>query len=795
MLISSRRKFLQISAGIAAAAASGRAVGALHEMDQSPQEEPSPAPIFLWLPAPSRPLDVYGAFRGAFHLEKESDLTVEIFGAHWFHAWMDGRFLTEGPARFEAAHPEYEVLRLRCGAGSHCLSALVHHEGVSTRLLRGDVLPPFLYARVTAEGREIPVTWKCRELEAFHATNVRTSLQLGWIEWCDMAKLPRDWKRVEFRDTGWAAPRPVQPALGAMRPLSIGTVHLVSGRPALLARGRYAGPVRLHTGTAGEDIPIGLARRNLEPGEGDSHGVWRRYDLGQVRLGRPVFTLDLPPGANVDFVYAESLSRGSVSPLIPLSCGPSCNFDHYTASGGAEEFAPLTPRGCRYMEVHVSGPEDKIRFVREEFVERTYFDRFGGSFSCDDDLLNRVWALGPATLRACTEDAVTDNPTRERGQWTGDVVSVGSEIMSVLSGDLRLIRRGLLQSAWCATEDGIVAGLSPGGSTHVSTYALQWVSAVVHYYRLTGDRSLLEELYEHARRNLEAFEKHRVDEVIGNVPGTWAFVDWGYVAPPTGPDAALNLHYALALRDMAAWSEQIRPAAAERYAAQAVRTLDKLRPSFADVTSAGDFERLGYHATALGFHADLWSPEQQRPAVQAMKRHIERCFPNDPSAPRLSDPTVRERRLISPYFAHYAFPPLIRHGEMDFVLDQYRKCWGWALEQGCTTMLEVFDTGWSHCHQWSCCPTWQLSRYVLGLHPRTDLGEAHFLLDLRRGSLKRAEGTLPIPGTDHLVAIRWETAGDAVRYELKSPVALVLVNAAGEPLHRLAAGTWQTVAV
>jgi alpha-L-rhamnosidase len=52
--------------------------------------------------------------------------------------------------------------------------------------------------------------------------------------------------------------------------------------------------------------------------------------------------------------------------------------------------------------------------------------------------------------------------------------------------------------------------------------------------------------------------------------------------------------------------------------------------------------------------------------------------------------------------------------------------------------MEVFDTRWSHCHPWAGCPTWQMSRYLLGLHPRLDRGPGQFDFRLEPGSLARA---------------------------------------------------------
>jgi len=48
------------------------------------------------------------------------------------------------------------------------------------------------------------------------------------------------------------------------------------------------------------------------------------------------------------------------------------------------------------------------------------------------------------------------------------------------------------------------------------------------------------------------------------------------------------------------------------------------------------------------------------------------------------------------------------------------------LDQGASTWWEVFDDLWSRCHLWSSAPTWQMSRYLLGLSPRFDWGDGQF---------------------------------------------------------------------
>jgi hypothetical protein len=73
-------------------------------------------------------------------------------------------------------------------------------------------------------------------------------------------------------------------------------------------------------------------------------------------------------------------------------------------------------------------------------------------------------------------------------------------------------------------------------------------------------------------------------------------------------------------------------------------------------------------------------------------------------------------------------PVLIDSGDGISAADIWRTNWGWMLEKGATTWWEVFDDRWSHCHYWSGAPTWQLSRYGLGLHPQLDSGGSSVIL-------------------------------------------------------------------
>lgn len=719
----------------------------------------------MWIREPSRRSDVHVAFRGRFVVARETEVELRIVAASAFRSWIDGDELTAGPARFTAAAPEYRPVRRRLSPGEHLIAAHVHGFGVRTRVVLD--LDPFLWCRVVdrADDAALDVDWRARELRGYIATGVRTSPLLGWVEWCDTRR-DGDWRRADFDDTCWATPAPVEPGLGAAGPADLPPVV---GRPLQMPRcaeGRYR---ERYTGYAFDDPAIQHATTDLEPGDDeDDDGAWRRYDLGRVRNGVVRLTLDAAPGTEVVIALGERLYGGRVVPVVPLSAGATCFKSWFALRGGEQTVEQLSPNGARYVEVLVRG-SGTARFVNEEFVEYDALGPPAGAFSCGDAALDKIWRVGVDTLRASADDALIDS-ARERAQWTGDATTIGLEIIAAAYGDLRLIRRALLQAAQSADAAGIVGACVPADVIYLGTYAAYWQRACVRYVELGGDVALLRELLPAGRANLAALRGHmRSDGAFPDLP--WPFVDWGHAVTVDRPDPVLLLIMLDAARALADWERLLeRPSGLAGQFERELLVL--LRPRLPNAPDPATWKRLGCHATVLALRAGL-VPESSRPAaLDTVRSHLAQGFPNDPSAPRLRDPSVKDARIITPAFAHYALDVLLDAGDVAFVLDQWRTCWGWMLERGAETWFEVFDDRWSHCHFWSGSPTWQMSRYLLGLWPRWDRGVGEAELKLRPGGdLPGAAGVLAFPG-GATVEVAWERRAQAIAWRAVPSIAL-----------------------
>lgn len=714
--------------------------------------------------------DSYVLFRGSFELDVATSLQLSHVGASWYRASFDGEYVTEGPARFSPERPEYLSEAVTLPAGRHVLAIQVHYEGVETRILKD--YDPFLWIELSGGEDVVEIIWKGLLLDSNKREFRRINPQLAWSEFRDTRKDPLGWESLDFDDSAWEEPIRGVSDLPEPQAAKLSSPLRFPVDPTLLAEG----PLATSFGYADDDPTYTFYSRDRVCEVLPATGTWRRYDLERVRLGSPQITLDLPEGTVVEIGFSEFLTEGRVSPWINFSLGQSCNWDRFVARGGLQTFEPFTPKGGRFVEIHVLCPEDSVLWKSVAYTERGYHAVTEASLSLGDDLLERIWTTGVETLRGCAEDALIDNPTRERGQWVGDVVSVGMGITSVAYHDLSLCRRALQHSAECAREDGLIAGMSPGGCVYLPTYSLQWTTASVEYYRHSRDLDYLRAFWAAAKKNFAAVMVFDTPKGLGDVAG-WNFVDWGYLPTPGGVDLACNLHYLEALRSMVAWGGFIGEDTSF-FAAKAKESEHLLKAWLVELEAAGGVDAIGYHCLTLGLRLELFVGDRKA-AIELVKQHWAGSFPSNFCAKRLDDPFNSNQRLSTPYFAHYLFPVLLDAGEWEFVLEQIKVCWGWMLKDGRTTWIEVFDTRWSHCHQWAGCPTWILSRYVLGLFTRSDRALGSFDLRLETFGLPRASGRMPVPGGGW-VDVSWARSGEGIRYTVSASRAIEVRLPAGD---------------
>ena len=707
---------------------------------------------------------------------------MRVFGSNVYRVYHNGEQLLEGPARFTESHPEYDEHLLLLKPGKQTFTIVIHQYGVTTRMTTAAV-SPFLQFQICSRTEAFPLKWQCKEETSFKHLGRRLNDQLGWMEFCDMRTLS-DWKK-EASGPGWVEPIVVDNPLpdASYRAKTIASCLALPVTSRAAGEGRYTNRL----GYEDDDPPVRFMLRDQAPSL-PPEGCWYRFDFGKIGLYRPRIRLDVPEGTVVEAGYSEGLTDGRVYPIVTLSASTSCSMDRWITKAGAQTLETYAQRGFRYLELHVAAPKESIHGLCVEGEQRSYFSNPTGSFACSDPKLNEVWQMCIETLQSNSEDVLVDSPTRERGQWLGDIATVGLENVGVSFGDMFYMRRSLLQAADCRSKDGLVAALYPGEPIYITSFALLWVSACVRYYRLTGDRSLLEEAYASAVETVNVFWARMTERGIAPFE-VWDFLDWGHLIAEDEINVSLNLLLLQALRDLRVWEEVLgRKSSVEQRIRQyqllkfVILRTNVMTDGLLAQSVSQEADRLpatrGFHANVLGCLLHLFDAEAKQAAVAYIKSHLLACFPNNPAAPRLSSPKANNNGLITPYFSHFYLQVLWEAGEAEFVLEQYRVCWGWMLSQGANTLLEVFDSRWSHCHVWSGCPAWQLSRNVLGLVPDDSGDPVSFNWRPQPGMLDFAQGTIPLLHQEGVIDMQWRRKGEGWAYSLTcgTPLHLTMTN-------------------
>jgi alpha-L-rhamnosidase len=506
----------------------------------------------------------------------------------------------------------------------------------------------------------------------------------------------------------------------------------------------------------------------VHPGAG--HGRYAVIDFGKEVTGHPVIEIDGAQGGEIiDLGYSETLQTLEGETLSPVSGGrgivnPEKAFVHYAdryiCRPGKQRFQTFDKRAFRYLQLDVRNVTQKLSVGPVSLVFSTYPVEYTGSFTCPDALLNRIWEVGRWSVQLNMEDAYTDCPWRERGQWWGDA-RVQILVNYYAFGDLALVRQGLRQIGQSQTQEGVTMGIYPTDWSYgiLPTFTLIWIVSLWDYFVFSGDRALLEELFPAVERVVEFFERFRSPhDLLRNVP-YWLFVDWADV-DTTGESASVNALYHGALLAAADIADALpHPEAGMKYRALAHRVRNGMHEHLWDEKMGcfRDSWKDGILSGKITEQANCWAI-----AFGAAPKGKEQSI-----LETLFDKHVSTVQTGTPYFAFYVLGAMAKGGRHDRCLEYIRTNWGKMLDWGATSWWEQWDPKSSSCHGWSSGPTHFLPAEILGVKPFKP-GWEEILIEPHPAGLAWASGKVPTP--KGIVSVEWKQEDD-FSILVDSPVA------------------------
>jgi hypothetical protein len=582
----------------------------------------------------------------------------------------------------------------------------------------------------------------------------------------------------------------LSPATRTVAPVAVhATTGSVSGAHDLVRRSGSAGTRLSGTGSSvtldfGQEVG-GYVTLTF----GDTSDTDQRVGLTYSELSTYISTTSSDGsngGTNNEppVVYtAEPAGRISTQTSVPVSGTDAADTPTSQLRGG---FRYLTVVNQTAGAVDLTGVSVEITFAPNAADLRAY----PNYFSCDDDLLTRVWYAGAYTVQTnivannqgrvwgppdlgwnngarigeVGDTVLVDGAKRDRTVWPGDLgISVLTDYVSI--GDMRTVRDSLQTLYNHQADNGALpyAGPAVDFIGNSDAYHLWTLIGTASYLQFTGDTAWATGIYPKYKAALDYITAKIDSDGLLNVT---ASADWART-DSDGKNVEANAimyrtltgagPFAQAAGDAATASDSAAKAAALKAAIEAAGYWDAGTGLYRDKPGSTLYPQDG-NALAVWFGL---VPDADRASTisQALGGRWTKV---GALTPEKSADSVHPFPGGMEVHAHFAA------GRDSTALDLVRREWGYMLNapQGtASTFWEGYRSDgtsnysgsyMSAAHGWSTGPTSALTFWLLGISPATD-GATGCTVAPHPGGVGRAEGQLATPAG--LIRVSWRDRG------------------------------------
>ncbi len=151
-----------------------------------------------------------------------------------------------------------------------------------------------------------------------------------------------------------------------------------------------------------------------------------------------------------------------------------------------------------------------------------------GSFRCNDERLNQVWATAAHTLHLCCQEYIWDGIKRDRLVWTGDMHPEMMTLMAVF-GQQQVLTDSLDYMRETTPAGNWMNGMPP--------YSLWWIRCQHDWYRYSGDLAYLQAQHAYLHALFGNLATHINENHRCTLKG---FLDWPTQHNPMAREAGMQ---------------------------------------------------------------------------------------------------------------------------------------------------------------------------------------------------------------------------------------------------------------
>jgi hypothetical protein len=634
--------------------------------------------------------------------------TLNITAAWRYNLWINGTFISQGPARCFPEHMLYDTLDIsvHLHVGENVIAVLlIPSHGVPgyTPVTRSGL---WVDGRITSDNTTVPLvtdtSWQIRKADWINFHHLFISLPVGQQEHYNAQLEPKDWRScVDANDSRWQSPlllgtHPAPPwwhlsprphRLLVESPIPAQLVwrgNMPEKWPQLPTNPAIAFNAMALVGQACDGTISKTI--TLNPGEVVT------LDFGQTQLIRPALSLlQAVPEARLLMCYDITLANRPTA-MRGFGTAQEGFCDSITLGNQTMHWQAMLPRGFRFMTICCDAC-DAVTVSQACHVVRYPFDE-PKTPVFKDKSLKAIWETSVRTLHASCSDAIVDTCSREQMLWTLDACLAG-EAAYVTFGETALWRRCLKLIAQGIDAHGCPRAVVPAATSFMVLFdqTMYWLVSCQRYVQRTGDRSLIDGMAAPAERFLKLCASHVTFEDLFVPPNySWHFVDWVHI-----PRQA----YSMPINAMLVWACD---AACDLFASDVARALSaRLRealPRFfdevcgcyrnhleptCDVGVQNPFNHTqdnathGLHANALALRIALPDAAQQQRVIGCMLNMLKN--PDDFGS------------RMGPGWAEIILGALLERDHAAAVVDYLKGTFGKLTEANVPTWPEGFSTG------------------------------------------------------------------------------------------------------
>ena len=204
-----------------------------------------------------------------------------------------------------------------------------------------------------------------------------------------------------------------------------------------------------------------------------------------------------------------------------MRCG--CRYEEYCIlKEGENIIEQFDYKALRFLEITA---DDGVQ-IEAEILNRHYpFNDF--EFSLENKKLSEVLNLCKNTVLLGAQEAFVDCPTREKGQYLGDVYISGFAHY-YLTKDFRLLKKAICDFADSIRFSGRFLSVAPCSyKQEIADYSLLFSNMVYKYYTLTKDAPFLKKMLPICSYINDYFSEFEDESgLLINADEQWNLIDW-----------------------------------------------------------------------------------------------------------------------------------------------------------------------------------------------------------------------------------------------------------------------------